>query len=104
MARTDPLDPDEKRVITFDFSDELDASETLSGAISATVSVSMGVDASPDAVIDGLPVFDPEAKMVLVPVKGKVAMCDYAIKIVCGTSAASKKLALVAVLPVRKAT
>lgn len=103
MARTDSLDPDEKRVITFDFSDELDSGETLAGAITSLVFVSMGSDPSPDAVIDGTPIFDPTSKMVLVPVKGKVPLCDYSIKIVCGTTTPSKKLALVAVLPIRKA-
>lgn len=103
MARTDSLDPDEKRVITFDFSDELDSGEMLAGTITSLVSVPMGSDPSPDAVIDGTPIFDPTSKMVLVPVKGKVPLCDYSIKVVCQTSNPTKRLALVAVLPIRKA-
>lgn len=98
------LDPDEKRPITFDFSDELDDGETLINPVTSSVSVPFGTDPSPDSVVDGSPVFDPTSKMVALPVKGKVDMCDYAIKVVCQTSNPMKKLALVAVLPIRKAT
>ena len=75
----------------------------MSGAIDASISVKLGVDPTPSAILNGVPTFDAECKRVLVPVQGGVDGNDYAIKVVCQTSNPTKRLALVAVLPIRKA-
>ncbi len=100
--RVDAIDPDEKRVITFDFSADLDLGETLSGTIVATVTTVMGSDPSPASVLNGAAIFGPGQLSVLVPVKGGQADTDYAIKVVCGTTNVQKTLALVAHLPIRQ--
>ncbi len=102
--RIDAIDPAEAVVLTFDFSQALDTGETLTGAITTTVTTALGVDASPSAVLNGASSFGAGNKTVLVPIKGGIADRDYAIKVVCGTTNAQKILALVAHLPIRQET
>ena len=100
--RIDPIDPAEKIVVTFDFTDGLDTGETLTGTITANVSMALGSDATPASLLNGTPTFDATSKMVLVPVQGRTVDCDYDIKIVSGTSNAQKTLALIGRLPIRE--
>lgn len=102
--RIDAIDPAEAVVVTFDFTDALDTGETLTGAITTTVTTALGVDASPSAVLNGSATYGAGNKTVLVPVKGGLADHDYAIKVVVATTNAQKILALVAHLPIRQDT
>ncbi|EXI92147.1 MAG: hypothetical protein AW12_00798 [Candidatus Accumulibacter sp. BA-94] len=101
--RVDALHPAEQRVITFDFSDDLDASETLTGSISTDFATVMGVDPSPYISLNnGVATFGPGNKTVLLPIKSGLADRDYAITVACATTNPAKKLALVAHLPIRE--
>mgnify|MGYP000947894944 CR=1 FL=1 len=102
--RVDPIDPAESVVLTFDFAPALETGETLAGAISTSVSMALGTDATPDRVLNGAAVFAAGNTSVLVPVKGGLVDRDYAIKVVVGTSNPAKVLALVAHLPIREET
>jgi hypothetical protein len=100
--RIDPIDPAEAVVLTFDFSAALDTGETLTGAISATVTTVLGTDPTASSVLNGVATFGADSKTVLVPVKGGLVDHDYAIKVVVVTSNAYKVLALIAHLPIRQ--
>lgn len=100
--QVDPIDPDEKLVLTFDYTGGLDSGETLTGTITTTVAMALGSDATPTSVLNGVASFDGTSKKVLMPVKGGLIDRDYAIKVVSGTTNALKVLALVAHLPIRQ--
>ncbi len=100
--RIDAIDPAESFVLTFDFSPALESGETLTGTITTTVTTVLGRDAAPMAVLNGVSTFGIGSKTVLVPVKGGLADCDYAIKVVVGTTNPAKQLALIAHLPIRE--
>ena len=98
--RLDDKDPAEKVVLTFDFSADLDVGETLSGAITVSVSVVRGADPSPAAILNGAAAFDATSKMVLQGVQAGLNDCEYRIKAVAPTTNPKKVLALSGVLPV----
>lgn len=100
--RVDPIDPAEAVVLTFDFSPALSPGETLAGTITTSVTMALGIDPSPQGVLNGAPMFDGGNTSVLVPVKGGLVDRDYAVKVVAGTTNAFKVLALVAHLPIRE--
>ena len=100
MNRFENKNPSEKVVLTFDFTAGLGA-DTLSGTPAATVTLAFGGDSSPSAVLNGAPAIDSTQKLVLVPVQGGIADCDYNIKVVVPTTNSTKVLALVGLLPVR---
>lgn len=99
--RFDSKDPAEKVVLTFDFSDELAAGETLSGPITVSVSVAFGTDPMPGDIINGSAAYDGDQLTVMQPVHGGVNGCDYYIKAVAGTTNPNKTLARAGILPVR---
>ncbi len=94
-------DPSEKVPLTFDFTNGLDAGETLTGTPTVTVACTVGTDATPQAILNGSATLIASATKVLQAVQGGLAGCDYLIKVVTATSNAQKVLALSAVLPVR---
>jgi hypothetical protein len=100
--RIDQIDPAESAVITFDFSPALDSGETLQGVITTTVTTIYGDDVAANAVLNGVSLFANSQTAVLVPVRGGKVDCDYAIKVIVGTTNPYKKLALIALLPVRE--
>ena len=103
ISVTDPIDPRESRVITFDFGPDLTQGETLSGAIILDVIVVAWADYIPSALVSGAPSFDPNNTMVLVPVSGRLPRVAYAITVTCNTSTPGKRVALSAGLPVKYA-
>lgn len=94
-------DPAEVAVLTFDFSQALDAGETLTAIDSVTVEVSRGVDASSASILSGVAAIAISGLAVTQPVQGGIDGVNYNIKVVADTSNASKRLALTATLPVR---
>lgn len=100
--RIDAIDPAEQVVVTFDFTDALDAGETLSGTIATSVITVLGIDVSPASILNGVAAYDITSKKVIQPVKAGLADHDYAIKVICATSNPQKVLALVAHLPIRQ--
>lgn len=97
MTTTFPKkDPGEKFYISFDYTNELDAGETIASAV-VSMEVTNGVDASPSALLSGSPTIQGGAVMQIV--QGGKADCTYAPKCMATTSA-SRILARAAHLPV----
>lgn len=101
MRRFDTKDPGENTVLTFDFTKALSPGESLTGAITVAVSMFLGADATPAALLNGTAAFDGTQSMVLVPVQGGVEGADYTIKVTTDTTNPKKRLAMSGVLPVR---
>lgn len=95
--------PTEKVVLSFDFSAALAAlsSITLSSIYAYSVSVLVGTDANPSAILNGLPSIDASGKKVLVPVMDGLDKVDYLVTIVAQTSDPLTRLTLAGALPVR---
>ena len=100
MKNFPELSAGEKRVLTFDFSDDLDVGETLTGAIVVSVSMEVGTDATPAAILNGAADYDATSKMVLQGVQVLNAGCGYRIKMLVPTTNPKKVLALSGILPV----
>jgi hypothetical protein len=100
MIRVDIKSVVERIFITFDFTSELIAGETLSGTPTVTASVYLGNDATPAAVLDGFPQKDSTNMIVTQAVLGGVAVTDYKIEASCITSS-GRDLSRIAILPVR---
>lgn len=101
MQLTDIKDPAEKVILVFDFSPGLGTGETLTGTITVTTATSLGIDASPSAVLNGGAYFDATNKKIYQPVQGGTNFVNYIIKAICATTNPSKVLALAAEMPVR---
>lgn len=102
--RLDSIDPAERIVLEFDFSNDLDALETInSGDVSVSVACVLGADLSPSTVLNGLPTVTSDAKKIRQGVRGGVHGCDYRIKCEVGTTNDKKRPVLAAILPVRNA-
>ncbi len=99
--RFDAKDPDEQRVLTFDFSADLATGETLTGAPTVSISVVGGTDASPLAVLVGGNSFDAAHLLYYVPVTGGLNGVDYDVVVKAPTTTTTKSLVLGGVLPVR---
>ncbi len=94
------IDPSEWRVLTFDFTDDLLTTETLTGSIAVSLAVLKGTDPTPAGLLSGSASFDVNNKKVTQAVKGTFEGTTYAIKVVVPTSDPLKKLALTGILPV----
>jgi hypothetical protein len=92
------VDPSEKATLSFDFSAGLASGETLT-APTAVVTVDYGIDASPQAIVQGSPTV--QGNLVLVAVANTRDQVDYHVRVTCTTSNSSKTLALAGVLPSR---
>jgi len=95
-----PLLAGEKRVLSFDFTDDLAIGEILSGLITVTVSLARGEDATPANILNGAASVDATSKIVLVPVYVVNKKTEYQIKVIAPTNDAKKVIGLAAVLAV----
>ena len=93
-------DPAEVLVAAFDYSDDLDAGETIASAL-LSASVQLGLDADPAALLSGLPTIS--AGVVLQPFHGGVDGVIYTLRCVATLDPSGRVLALAANLPVRTA-
>lgn len=84
---------EEKLVLGFQFSGELESGETLTGTPTVTVDVVDGTDASPSALLNGTATISEGT--VLVPVKAGVVGVTYEVRVIVATSNAAKVLGLV---------
>lgn len=96
----DQKDVAESVVLTFDFASELAAGEVLQGAITRTVTVISGTDATPSAMWNNVAQFDEAYKSVVQGVTGGTAGVQYKFKMTVGTSNLLKTLTRVGILPV----
>lgn len=101
LQRFDSKDPGETIPLLYDFTAGLATGEILTGTPTVTISVVLGTDASPNAVLVGGNIIDSTQKRVLVPVHAGLDACDYDIVVTCATNNASKILVLGCILPVR---
>lgn len=98
---SDTLSPGEKRVLTFDFTADLEGSEVLSGTPSVTITTALGTDASPSSIQNGAVSFDSTTKKVLFPMQAILADNDYNIVILTDTTNVLKVLSLSGIIKVR---
>ena len=94
-------DPSESVPLTFDMSPDLQSGETLVASPTVTVSVVVGTDPSPGAIINGVAGFDSTLTQVIQPVTGGLTGVTYQISVLCATSNPVKTLRLIGNLPVR---
>ncbi len=93
-------DPAEELVATFDFVAELESGETILAAVTSCTLIA-GTDASPAAVLDGLPTID--AGTVLQRFSGGVHGASYTLRCQVTLDPSGRVLVLAATLPVRTA-
>lgn len=93
--------PGEKVVLTFDFTNALNAGETLNGSATVSVSVRTGNDTNPAAILNGAPSADQTGKLLLVPVQGGNDSTDYLITVIAQTSNSFKAPGISGLLSVR---
>lgn len=89
--------PDEIIDVTFDYTDSLEAGETVESAV-VSVSLRKGVDEDSAEILSGDPTVS--SPYVVQRVEGGVSGCQYNIKCLATTSD-DRKYELIAVLPVR---
>lgn len=98
------IDPDAERVLTFDFTNQLDPNEVLSGgAVLQSLVCSAGNDPTPMAIVAGPAAYDSTGKKILQPVAnmGALANNDYEFEVLSFTTEPNKRCVLRAILPVR---
>jgi hypothetical protein len=98
-----PLGPTERRVLTFDFADELDDGEFLDGTITIAVTCTLGVDPDPADILNGIPAYNVMLTQVQQPVSAVNGVIgnDYYFVVTANTSNPQKVLARYALLPIR---
>ena len=107
-----PKDPHEKVVLTFNFSGELAAGETLTGTPTVTYATVEGTDASPSSLDNGTgainaaiitPVVGPDIAIghaFQQPVQGGLDGCVYSVHVLAQTTNSDKVLAMTGLLRV----
>lgn len=93
-------DPAEKLVATFDYSEDLDAGETIASA-TLTCTLLSGTDADPAAMLYGTPTI--AGGTVLQPITGGVDGAAYTLRCQATLDPTGRVLVLAATLPVRTA-
>lgn len=94
-------DPEEKIVVTFDFTDALVDGEILTSIAAFEIEVTTGVDDNAQAILAALPLITTSNVQIQAPITGGVAGVNYSLKAVATTSNPNKQLAVTAALPVR---
>jgi hypothetical protein len=84
---------EEKLVLGFEFTAELNVGETLTGTPTVTASAVEGTDAAPSGLLNGAAQISDGT--VLVPVKDGVEGVTYAVRVIVATTNAAKVLGLV---------
>ncbi len=94
---------DEKRVLTFDFSSDLAAGETLSGTPVITVSVFGGADVSVPNLLNGSAALNSASTQVQQPITAALGLPGsvYEFECKCATTNAQKTLTRFALLPIQ---
>jgi hypothetical protein len=77
MKTLQPIDPEEIKVLVFDFDGELEESEAIAVAAVASTTAS-GADASPELVLVGTP--QVSGRQVLQRIKGRVETATYKLR------------------------
>jgi hypothetical protein len=93
----DPLD---RCVLCFDFADQLEEGETLTGKITMNVAAIAGSDPSATGIFVGVPSYDAAHMRILQPIFGGIDACKYYIKVAAATTNPQKSVSLAGLLPV----
>jgi hypothetical protein len=93
----DPLD---RCVLCFDFADQLEEGETLTGKITMNVAAIAGSDPSATGIFVGVPSYDAAHAKILQPIFGGIDACRYYIKVAAATTNPQKSVSLAGLLPV----
>lgn len=98
------IDPDAQRVLTFDCTNDLEATEVLAGGASLpNLICTAGIDLNPRGMLLGPLSYDATGKKILVPV-GNLQMRngnDYELEVLSMTNIPPKKVVVRALLQVR---
>lgn len=104
MMTFPPIDPDAKRVLTFDFTNDLIDGEVLAGGpVLKSLQCTAGVDHNPSAILNGPIAYDTTGTMILQPVANMDELNgnDYEFEVLSATSFGDKVVVLRALLQVR---
>jgi len=93
--------PAERVPVTFDFTFDLPAGVTLTGAVTITVETIEGTDANPEDILNGGFAFDATSTKVIQPVQDGLDGCEYRIICTASTTQPTLKPTLTGILPVR---
>lgn len=74
----DPIDPDESKPYTHDFTDQLEAGDTVASVVYSVV-VNTGSDATPNAILDGSPVIASDGLSTSHQISGATAGVTYEV-------------------------
>lgn len=96
-----PKAPPEHVVLTFDFTNLLEADETLTDVVSVNVVARVSPDPNPTAILGAGAVIDETGKKFYQPVTGGLNGVDYVIYPLMDTSNPMKRIMFSATLPVR---
>ena len=94
-------DPLESLPGIFDFSQDLQAGETITGVVSVTVTTVDGTDPTPSAILGGAAAVDSTGTKVSVPLVGGLDKVDYKIVVLATGSLSPDKYVRAMILPVR---
>lgn len=92
-------DPAEKKLIRFEFGTEIESGVTIA-SVDVSIATVAGEDASPGAVLDGVPIIDNVNLQVLQTADDGLDACDYEIRVLATDSNGLRHL-VVGRLPVR---
>lgn len=100
MKFFDPKTPDERRTLTFDFTDDLPSGVTVDSVAAISVTAFRGIDVSPSSILYGSP--DLSGAQVFQSVQGGLSDVDYLV--IARANWSDGQIAeLMAVLPVKVA-
>jgi hypothetical protein len=98
--RFDEKGPPETIPLEFDFTNDLNDGEVMTGVTNVTIATVLGVDAGPSLTVVSFGL-DATAKKIIAYVSGGLNECDYRVVAIGPSSASPKLLDMVGVLPVR---
>jgi hypothetical protein len=98
------IDPDESRVLVFDFSPALQSGEVLSGGpVLKSVVCTAGTDPNPLGILNGKIAYDTTGTLILQPVSNMSSLNgnDYAFEVSSATTLPNKIVVIRALLQIR---
>ena len=94
-----PKAPNDRVVVTFDFTNGLAVGETITAIVSITVSTIAGVDPTPETMLYGTAAITVDGLMAQQPVQGGLDGCFYQFQCLCDSSL-GERYSICAVLPI----
>ena len=104
MMTFPPIDPDEARVLVFDFTNALQVGEVLTGGpVLKSLVCTAGIDTNPQGILNGPIAYDTTGSLILQPVSNMSALNgnDYEFEVLSSTTFPNKIVVIRALLQVR---